>query len=224
MKNLSQKSKAYYQDNDYYEIFSASEDASGEVGAFLKEISSNKTILDAGCGTGKYLEILEANSKEYVGVDLSYEQIKKAQNKVKKSTTKLICANLKEIPLPDNYFDLIISSWVLGTILDLEERHLALEELKRVLKPNGKIILVENAEKSFFEKLRGHDVDGKTKVYNNWLIENGFSLVKTFDDYFLFPTLNDAQKCFEVIYGKKVSTKVVDRKIEHAINIYEYHK
>ena len=48
---------------------------------------------------------------------------------------------------------------------DIEERNIVLNELKRVLKSDGQIILVENAEKSEFEKIRGKDKDNRTKDY-----------------------------------------------------------
>jgi len=70
-KNLLKDSNAYYNRNDYYEIFSQAEDGEGKVSNYLKNISKNKIIVDAGCGTGKFLSILEENSKQYIGIDLS---------------------------------------------------------------------------------------------------------------------------------------------------------
>ena len=40
----------------------------------------------------------------------------------------------KNIPLPDNSVEVIISTWVLGTILEVDRRNKVLEEMKRVLK------------------------------------------------------------------------------------------
>ena len=62
-KNLLKDSKAYYEDNDYYEIFSIAEDGENKVGAYLEEICKDKIVLDAGCGTGKFLNILEECEK-----------------------------------------------------------------------------------------------------------------------------------------------------------------
>ena len=64
-KNLLKDSKAYYEDNDYYEIFSVAEDGENKVANYLKDICKDKIVLDAGCGTGKFLNILEEYSKKY---------------------------------------------------------------------------------------------------------------------------------------------------------------
>lgn len=224
MKNLLKESKAYYDDNDFYEIFSIAEDSENKASNYLKSISKDKIVLDAGCGTGKFLNVLESSSKEYIGIDLSDKQLSKAKLKNKKDNTKFICSNLSSINIEDNKVDLIVSSWVLGTITDINERTSALNELKRILKDKGTIILVENAENSEFETIRGRDKDTRTKDYNDWILSNGFTLEETINTYFNFKSLEDAIKCFDVIYGNKVSSKIKDSKIEHKINIYKYNK
>lgn len=221
MKNLLKESKAYYENNDYYEIFSHAEDAENKVSKYLNIISKEKVVLDAGCGTGKFLNILETNAQKYIGMDLSEKQLETAKLKSIKNNSEFICSNLSKIPLEDNTVDLIISSWVLGTITDLEERNNVLNELKRVLKKNGHIILVENAENSEFEIIRGRDKDNRTKSYNDWILDNGFILDEAINTYFKFNTLEQAKKCFEIIYGNEISSKIVSNQIEHKINIYK---
>lgn len=224
MKNLLKDSKAYYQDNDYYEIFSQAEDYENKVRDYIKSLIKDKIVLDAGCGTGKFLETIEKDAQKYIGIDLSNDQLIKAKSKSKKSNSIFISSNLTNIPLEDNSVDLIISSWVLGTITKLEERNKALFELKRVLKKDGIMVLVENAENSEFEQLRDRDKDKRTKIYNSWITQNEFKLEKTFNTYFKFKTLPIAIKCFNVIYGETVSAKISSKIIEHKINIYTFQK
>lgn len=88
-KNLLKDSKAYYENNDYYEIFSIAEDGENKVGSYLEDICKDKIVLDAGCGTGKFLKILEEYSKKYIGIDLSAKQLEKAKTKSKKDTSDL---------------------------------------------------------------------------------------------------------------------------------------
>ena len=195
IKNLLKDSKAYYENNDYYEIFSKAEDGEGKVTAYLKEQAKEKIVLDAGCGTGKFLEQLENESSKYIGVDLSFEQLIKAQSKKKKSNTIFINSNLKDIMLESNSVDLIVSPWVLGTVTDLVERTKCLNELKRVLKPGGEIILIENEENSEFEYLRNHHKDKKTNIYNNWIRNNDFNKVEEINTYFNFANLKEAKLC-----------------------------
>ena len=223
MNNLLKDSKAYYEDNDYYEIFSIAEDAENKVKNYLNNISKDKIVLDAGCGTGKFLNIIESNSKEYIGIDLSDKQLEKARLK-SNNNSRFICSNLSNIPLEDKSIDLIVSTWVLGTIIDINERNNVLSELKRVLKDNGTIILVENREGSEFETIRNRDKDNRTRDYNNWILNNGFILDEEIDTYFEFKTFEEAKKCFEVIYGEGIASKINSNKIEHKINIYKYIK
>lgn len=224
IKNLLKDSKAYYENNDYYEIFSKAEDGEGKVAAYLKEQAKEKIVLDAGCGTGKFIEQLENESSKYIGVDLSFEQLIKAQSKKKKSNTIFINSNLKDIMLESNSVDLIVSPWVLGTVTDLVERTKCLNELKRVLKPGGEIILIENEENSEFEYLRNHHKDKKTNIYNNWIRNNDFNKVEEINTYFNFVNLKEAKLCFQKIYGNKVANKIKNNKIEHKIGIFKYAK
>lgn len=222
MKNLLKDSEAYYNNNYFYEIFSIAEDSENKVANFLAKIAKNKIVLDAGCGTGKFLPILESNASKYIGIDLSNEQLKIAKEKSNKKSTEFFCTNLINLPLENNSIDLIISSWVLGTITNLAERTKVLHELQRILSSNGNIILIENAENSEFESIRGRDKDTRTKDYNNWILSNGFELEKTINTFFEFSSFEEAKKCFNIIYGNAVSTKIKSKIIEHKINIYKF--
>lgn len=222
-KNLLKDSKAYYEDNDYYELFSIAEDGENKVADYLKELSIDKVVLDAGCGTGKFLPIIENVAYKYIGIDLSNEQLIKAKDKSKRNSL-FINSSLEKIKLDNNSVDLIISTWVLGTITDIEERNRCLDELKRILKPNGKIILVENDVNSEFEEIRNRTSDSRTRDYNNWILSNKFIVDKRLETYFNFKSIDEAKKCFEVIYGKTISDKINDEKIEHKIIIFKYKK
>ncbi len=222
MKNLMQDSQAYYQDNDYYEIFSRAEDYPGYITDFIKNNLKCNTILDAGCGTGKFINILESVSNKYIGIDLSKDQINKALTKSNKTNSQFIVSNLNNIPLEDNSVDIIISEWVLGTIKDIEERDKCIEELKRVLKKDGRIYLIENNSKGEFEDLREKYKTHATTNYNNYLLNRGFKIIQKYNSYFLFNNIDECKQCFNVIYGNKVSNKITKEKINHDILIFEY--
>lgn len=223
-KNLLKDSSAYYENNDYYEIFSKAEDGESKVVNYLSKIAKDKIVLDAGCGTGKFLQILEDVSSKYIGIDLSFNQLVKAKTKSRKENSIFVNSNLKDTMLCSDSVDLIVSPWVLGTITDLGDRELCLQELKRVLKPGGKIILIENEEDSEFETLRGRDKDTRTKDYNNWILNNGFKVKERFNTYFKFDSKDEAQKCFLEIYGVEVASRVKSEFIEHKIVLFEFVK
>lgn len=223
MKNLSEKSEVYYGLNDYYEIFSKAEDYPKYIEKELIDITKDKIVLDAGCGSGKFLSAIEKVAHTLYGVDVSLEQINIAKAKVK-NKENIICTDLVKLTFEDNKFDIIYSSWVLGTIIDIEKRNEVLKELKRVLKPNGKIILIENNIGGYFERMRDrYPNKEKTLKYNNWILGNEFKKYKEFTSYFRFKNEELAKATFEKIYGKKISL-LATKQIEHKIIMFEYEK
>ncbi len=224
-KNLSEKSKAYYGDNYYYELFSSAEDYPNKILDILKKEVNNKIVLDAGCGSGKFLPVVSKLAKYYYGIDASSNQLTLANNKIiSKEKVTLICSDLCSISLEDNSIDIIYLSWVIGTILDLNKREEVLKELLRVLKPGGKILLIENNIDNEFEELRGRNKDNRTKDYNNWVLSKDFRILKEFTTYFKFNTVDEAKKVFDVIYGNEVSSKIGSRNINQNIIVFELSK
>ena len=224
VKNLLKNSKAYYDDNEYYEIFSIAEDGENKVSNYLRDICKHKIVLDAGCGTGKFLNILEDHSKKYIGIDLSLKQLQTAKNKSKKASSEFICSDLSHINLENNKVDLIVCSWVLGTIVDVNERNKCLNELKRLLKPNGTFILIENDEDSEFEEIRNRTKDTRTRDYNNWILSNLFNIERQINTYFKFNSYEEAKNTLSVIYGQEISNRVKSNKINHKIIIFKFQK
>jgi ubiquinone/menaquinone biosynthesis C-methylase UbiE len=108
----------------------------------------NKSVLDFGCGPGHDLIGFGVYSKpsRLVGVDLSESSLKEARFRLDlhRINGELIKLSPEEsiLPFPDNSFDYIHSS---GVLHHTPNPCLILEELKRVLKPEGEIrIMVYN--------------------------------------------------------------------------------
>ncbi len=100
----------------------------------LAKVKTNGKILDNGCGVGLLHERLD--STEIVGLDLSSEMLKRA----KTHYDKLVLANSQKLPFKDESFDLVFCRSILH---HLPKPELAVEQMSRVLKPNGEIVLVE---------------------------------------------------------------------------------
>lgn len=96
-----------------------------------------KSFLDLGCGDGSFtLRVAETvKADEIVGVEIDEEKCKKAEEK----GIKIFCRDLKEKFLFDNnYFDLILSRQSIEHLYFTDKY---LEEIRRVLKPEGTFIL-----------------------------------------------------------------------------------
>lgn len=221
--NLSEKSKNYYEENDIYEIFSIAEDYPNKIYECLLPQIKNKIVLDLGCGTGKFMQKFYDKATKYYGLDLSDQQLNIAKRKVDSNSVEFICCSAENIPLQDNSVDIIIATWVLGTILELDRRNKVLAEMRRVLKDNGSIYLVENDTGGEFEKIRNRYPNIQiTKEYNDWIEGNGFSCYNKFETYFKFNDKDQAKNVFSNIWGNEIGDKVNKEIIKQNIIIYKY--
>lgn len=95
-------------------------------------------VLDAGCGEGHLLQLLEEKNKNnnYYGIDLTSEALKRARERCPRA--KFIQGDLSKIDMPDNFFDFIVCTETLEHVDTYQE---AINEFKRILKPGGYIVL-----------------------------------------------------------------------------------
>lgn len=105
------------------------------------EIEPGERILDLGCGTGVLIQrLLQIAPKiEVFGIDASAEMLKIAKQKLPESVDfKLGSAD--NLPFPSNSFDVVVSTSVFHYFRDPSR---ALQEAKRVLKPNGRLVITD---------------------------------------------------------------------------------
>ena len=106
---------------------------------FDKYILPGDRVLDAGCGCGQYAEFVKERGGEYFGADVSKELIGIA--KKRHPGLKFQTASVLNLPFPKNLFDKVYAIALLHAIPSQEFRTQALEEMKRVLKRGGLLIL-----------------------------------------------------------------------------------
>ena len=99
-------------------------------------------VLDFGCGPGFYTIPFAKNTKEVVAADIQTKMLRKVSEYAEKNRVKVkvIQSDGQKIPLPDGSIDLIFLS---GVYHELVRKREVLTELKRVLKPIGKIVIRE---------------------------------------------------------------------------------
>lgn len=115
----------------------------------LLKISQPQSILDVATGTGDFAimanDILKP--KEIVGVDISEGMLSYGVEKVKllklDSTIRLQKADSEKLPFEDNKFDAVTVSYGVRNFENLE---IGLSEILRVLKPQGKLVILEATE------------------------------------------------------------------------------
>lgn len=93
------------------------------------------TLLDIGCGTGKYGEALEKYGFIVTGIDKSPDQIQEAQKVI-----NALIGDVCQLPFEDNSYDVCIMIIMIHHLCK-DKRIQAFKEVYRVLKPNGVLII-----------------------------------------------------------------------------------
>jgi SAM-dependent methyltransferase len=91
-------------------------------------------ILENGCGVGMYLERLQAFGGRVFGLEFDFERAAQARRRA----AAIVNAAGENLPYPSAIFDLVLSHEVLEHVGD--DRR-SVEEIVRVLKPGGRLIL-----------------------------------------------------------------------------------
>ncbi len=211
--------KSYNVSPQFYNHFCQAEDYKNVVVNYLKKLCNpQKTVmLDVGCGTGKYVNILSRYCKKVLGVEPAEQQLKFARETTKKlkiSNVRYARGSGEKIPCKNNYADLIIATWVTMC------KQCSLVEIKRVLKKDGIIVRVSPCKKdnltSLFPKLNVE----KMKNNNKWFADHGFN-IKHCKIVIQFSTLAEARNILSRVIGAK-KNKIYKRILEHYIVIQTY--
>jgi malonyl-CoA O-methyltransferase len=121
--------------------------------ALLPADLGGRMVLDAGCGSGRYIaHAYSRRAKHVLGVDLSREMLARARfelqdlrsessavvhSKPNASHVELIQGGLEALPVREAWADLAICGLTIGHLERLEP---VLEELRRVTRPGGTIL------------------------------------------------------------------------------------
>ena len=98
-------------------------------------------ILDVGCGSGPLLAALRDRGAIVTGIDKSAGMLELARRRLGDDADLLVAELGSPLPFPDDTFDDVTASLVLHY---LEDWGPALAELRRVLKPGGRLIVSVN--------------------------------------------------------------------------------
>jgi ubiquinone/menaquinone biosynthesis C-methylase UbiE len=93
-----------------------------------------KNILEAGCGTGRWIKCLNDNEINVYGLDYSFEML--TIPKQEKPDLNIINATAVEIPFKDDFFDLI---FCVNAIHHFPDKKKFIEECKRTISGKGMI-------------------------------------------------------------------------------------
>lgn len=129
----------------------------------LVKDSGAKLVLDVATGTGDMaIKMVEKGIEKVEGVDISAGMLEVGKEKIKKlglqDKITLQVADGENVPFPDNTFDAITISFGIRNFENVEK---ALVDLIRVLKPGGKLFILEFSKPRAFPIKQGYNFYSK---------------------------------------------------------------
>lgn len=111
-----------------------------------------KVILDIATGTGDFaIEALALNPDKVIGVDISEGMLEIGRKKLKKrkldDRIELRSGDSEGLPFEDNMFDAVIVAFGVRNFENLDK---GLEDMFRVIKPGGKVVVLEFSKPKHF--------------------------------------------------------------------------
>lgn len=117
-----------------------------------------KKILEVSFGNGYLMTQYASNDFDIYGIDYNEKMLDIASKKMSSNriSAKLSIANVESIPFPDNTFDTIINTMA---FTGYPNGDIAMSEFKRVLKKDGKLLLVD------------FDFPENRNIFGSWMVK-----------------------------------------------------
>lgn len=164
-------------------------------------VNENSCVLDVGGGTGRFpLAISSLTKATMFSIDLSKEMLKKAVKKAGAEKIFWVQADGHRLPFKGKYFDCVYMTLVLH---HLDDKATALHEVLRVLKKNGKCVIMTQSH----SKIRKNIISNFPKISSI--------------DLNRFPSIPSAIEMMAKIGFKEVHTRRIERD-EGPIPVEEY--
>lgn len=113
------------------------------------ELKEDDSLLEVGCGSGLFLNRLKSRVAFIAGVDFSIEQLRHINDE----SVKFCVAEAAKLPFNDYVFDKVFCHSVFQYFPDIEYSKQSIEEMLRVSKPNGKL-LISDILNGYLEDIR----------------------------------------------------------------------
>jgi len=215
--------KIYNEQADEYERLVAHEDYQENIFAALERIKplTGLDVVELGAGTGRLTCMLAPVVRTIRAFDISAHMLEVAAAKLSESglrNWRTGVAEHRDLPVDDQSADLAISGWsICYTAIDYEEtwqRELsrALDEMKRMLRPGGVVIILETLG-------TGYSTPTPPEIVQAYLAfleeEAGFSTTWIRTDY-LFESVEQAREVTGFFFGEEMVENIIIR-IDQAI-------
>ncbi|TFE30654.1 class I SAM-dependent methyltransferase [Cohnella luojiensis] len=120
------------------------ENAKREIGAMMEwvNIPANSSVLDVGCGMGRHALALKALGYEVTGLDLSEVLLTEARSADPEYGVDWVRGDMRSLPFDCGTFDATVNWFTsFGYFVDDQDNLRVLQEMRRVLKPDGRYLI-----------------------------------------------------------------------------------
>ncbi len=119
--------------------------------AIIGKHAQGTEALDFGCGTGRSTRFLRGLGFDVVGVDIAQHMLARARALDPQGDYRLVADGDLEC-MPPNKFDLVLSAFTFDNIPTIERKVGLCQALKRLLKPDGRIVSVVSAPEIYLHE------------------------------------------------------------------------
>ena len=144
------------------------------------EIKAEFVAADLGCGSGFFTIPLSRRVKKVFAIDVQREMLSFLEDKIRRlkiSNIELLLSKANEIPLENQSVDFLIS---VNTLHEFDERDKMIREINRVIKPHGRLLVVD-----FQKKETGFGPPANIRISKalalRSFLRSGFSLLRQKD-------------------------------------------
>lgn len=172
-----------------------------------KEYVQDKDILDIGCWTGGYLSFLQGYARYLCALDIEENAIAIAKKNLPE--VDFVKASVLELPFQSQTFD-TVTMWAVIEHIPVNTEVIALEEIRRVLRPKGVLCLNTMNDHPLSNLLdpalflKGHR-HYRVKTLEKFLNDTGFEILKVYKNGGIFtPLYLNLLYFFKYIVGRKM--------------------
>src|SRR5574341_1234608 len=207
----------YSQQAERYERLICREDYLQNIPRALKRIASFEglDVVELGAGTGRLTRLLAPAANRIHAFDISGQMLNVAADRLRQggfANWNVAVADHRKLPLKDGVAEAAISGWSICYLVTWSSKtwrsevDQALEEITRVLRPTGKIILLETLGTGFATPCPPEHLE----EYYHYLETSGFASTWIRTDY-RFASLAEAEALTRFFFGDGLAQKVVEQ-------------
>jgi ubiquinone/menaquinone biosynthesis C-methylase UbiE len=209
-----QQRRIYQSEADRYEALISREDFQGNIRPAIADIIpvDGLDVLDLGAGTGRLTLLLAPSVKSIRAFDASAEMLRVCRARLAAGAVtnwQVAVADHRKLPVEDHSADLVVSGWSVSylAVWNPHSGQSALDEwmgeMKRVLRRDGTIILLESLGTGNTEPIRLEHVESTYQ----WLDANGFQNKWIRTDY-QFGSVEEASDLAGFFFGAEMADRV----------------